>query len=280
MPYLSCKQTAEILNVSQSTIKRLCDDGVLVSMRTPGGHRRISLKSVRAWQSHTGREVTEEVGSRRERLTLANYEEFTKLLLNDQRADLDEAVRRVRNRMSIAELCDNTLAPAMIKLGWMHQRGEVDRYQLHAACQRVRSLLFRLSDNLGNQAQSRRAVGASVVGDPADLTSLFVEVSLRELGWEAESLGADLPGSSLGEAAHARNVALVWVCYTHHQPQDVLLEHNRQVNDRLPSGARLVIGGGALTPELRRSLLFHFFGDSLVQLSSYVQTQFGHESAA
>lgn len=280
MPYLSCKQTAEILNVSQSTIKRLCDDGVLVSMRTPGGHRRISLKSVRAWQSHTGREVTEEVGSRRERLTLANYEEFTKLLLNDQRADLDEAVRRVRNRMSIAELCDNTLAPAMIKLGWMHQRGEVDRYQLHAACQRVRSLLFRLSDNLGNQAQSRRAVGASVVGDPADLTSLFVEVSLRELGWEAESLGADLPGSSLGEAAHARNVALVWVCYTHHQPQDVLLEHNRQVNDRLPPGARLVIGGGALTPELRRSLLFHFFGDSLVQLSSYVQTQFGHESAA
>ncbi len=280
MSYLSCKQTAEILKVSQSTIKRLCDDGVLVSMRTPGGHRRISLKSVHAWQCHTGREVTEEIGRRRDRLPLVDYEEFIKLLLGEQRVDLDEAVRRVRKRFSIAELCDHTLAPALIKLGWMHQHGEVDTYQLHAACQRVRSLLFRLSDDIDDQGPLRRAVGASVVGDPADLSSLFVEVSLREIGWDAESLGADLSGASLGDAAKSRNAALVWVCYTHQQPREAVVEHNHQLNERLPSDARLVIGGGALTPELRRSLVFHFFGDSLVHLISYVQTQFGQTSAA
>ncbi len=113
-----------------------------------GGHRRISLKSLRAWQNQTGREVTDEVGSRREKLALMHYEDFLKLLLSEQRADVDDAVRRVRKRMSIAELCDNTLAPALVKLGWMHyQRGELDDYQINGACQRVRSLLFRISDN-------------------------------------------------------------------------------------------------------------------------------------
>ena len=280
MSYLSCKQTAEILKVSQSTVKRLCDDGVLASMRTPGGHRRISLKSLRAWQNQTGREANERVGNRREKLPLLHYEDFLKLLLNDQRADVDDAVQRVRKRLSIAELCDNTLAPALVKLGWMHQRGELDDYQIHSACQRVRSLLFRMSDNLNLHAQSLRAVGASVIGDTADLASLFAEVSLREIGWDAESLGADLTGTSLSAAANDRGASLVWVCYTHVQPMDLMLEHNRQVNERLPQDARLVIGGGALTPELRRSLVYHFFGDSLVHLASFVQSQFGQVNAA
>ncbi len=278
--YLSCKQAAEILKVSQSTIKRLCDEGTLVSMRTPGGHRRISLKSIRVWQNKAGHEVTEDVGSRRERLPLVNYDDFIKLLLNEQRVDIDEAVRRVRKRFSIAEICDHTLAPALVKLGWMHQRGEISHYQLGAACQRIRSLLFRMSDSLNITAQSRRALGASVVGDPADLSSLFAEVTLREIGWDAESLGADLSGASVGDAARDRQASLVWVCYTHQQPTEVLLEHNQQLVERLPYDARLVIGGGALTPDLRRSLIFHFFGDSLVHLSSYVQSQFGQTNAA
>ncbi len=280
MPYLSCKQAAEILKVSQSTIKRLCDDGVLVSIRTPGGHRRISLKSVRAWQQQAGQEASESVGGRRDRMLLSNCDDFIKMLLNEQPADIGEAVRRVRKRLSIAELCDNTLAPALVKLGWMHQRDEIDRYQLVAACQRIRALLFRLSESLESQPQARRAVGASVVGDPADLSSLFAEVTLREIGWEAESLGADLPGASLGRAARDRGASLVWVCYTHQQPSDVLMNHNREVTERLPHDARLVIGGGALTPELRRSLVFHFFGDSLVHLASYAQSQASQMHAA
>lgn len=280
MSYLSCKQTAEILKVSQSTIKRLCDEGILVSMRTPGGHRRISLKSVHAWQAGCGREVTEDVGSRRERLPLLHYEDFIRLLLNDHRADLDDAMRRVRKRISIAELCDNTFSPALAKMGWMHQRHEIDGYQLNAACQRVRSLLFHLSNTLSIQANAPRAVGATAEGDPADLASLFAEVTMREIGWDAESLGADLGGFSLADAAQTRKASVVWVCYTHTQPFEVMLQHNREVNERLPFDARLVIGGGALTPQLRRSMKFHFFGDSLTQLSSYVQGQFGQVNAA
>ena len=280
MSYLSCKQTAEILNLSQSTVKRLCDDGVLISMRTPGGHRRISLKSVHSWQSNAGRELAEDIGARREKIPLSHYEDFIKLLLNEQRADVDEAVRTVRRRFSVAELCDHTLAPALVKLGWMHQRGEIDRYQLNAACQRVRSLLFRLSERLTAGSIRHRAIGASVIGDPADLASLFAEVTLRELGWDAESLGADLSGASLGDAAQTRRASLVWVCYTHQQPFDLVLDHNRQLNARLPAETRLVIGGGALTPELRRSLVFHFFGDSLVHLSNYASTQFEQQKVA
>ncbi|MCC6511713.1 MAG: excisionase family DNA-binding protein [Pirellulaceae bacterium] len=278
--YLSCKQAAKILNVSQSTIKRLCDDEALSSIRTPGGHRRISLRSVQSWQTGAGREVSLAVGAKRSPALVMNYTECCQQLLEDRRTDLSEAISIIRRRISVAELCDDILAPALVHLGCLYNRGEIETYQVHVACQRMRSLLCQISETLETSSTCRRALGATVIGDPADLSSLFAEVTLRELGWDAESLGAGLSGDSLGKAAAPRKADLVWVCHTHQLNTELTLKHNAQVKSHLPSECRLVIAGGALKPELRRTLNFDFFGDSLTHLSHYVQSQFGTQSAA
>ena len=46
LAYLSTGQAAEILEVSEATIKRWCDDDILKTIRTPGRHRKISAQSV------------------------------------------------------------------------------------------------------------------------------------------------------------------------------------------------------------------------------------------
>jgi excisionase family DNA binding protein len=50
---ISTGEAAEILGLSEETVRRLFDDGELTGMRTrpgPGGHRRPSRESVEAYR--------------------------------------------------------------------------------------------------------------------------------------------------------------------------------------------------------------------------------------
>jgi excisionase family DNA binding protein len=46
MKYLTTREAAELLQVSESTVRRLCEQKRLAEWRTPGGHRRIAKESV------------------------------------------------------------------------------------------------------------------------------------------------------------------------------------------------------------------------------------------
>ena len=42
------KGAADLIGVSESTVRRACDDGAIPVTRTPGGHRRIRRSDVEA----------------------------------------------------------------------------------------------------------------------------------------------------------------------------------------------------------------------------------------
>lgn len=44
MTILTAKEASEYLRVSLYTLRRMENDGILIPYRTPGGHRRYSLK--------------------------------------------------------------------------------------------------------------------------------------------------------------------------------------------------------------------------------------------
>jgi excisionase family DNA binding protein len=46
MSLISIREAARLLKVSESTIRRLFDDGRLTGHRSPGGHRRIHKESL------------------------------------------------------------------------------------------------------------------------------------------------------------------------------------------------------------------------------------------
>lgn len=49
--YLTLTETAELLNISISTVRRMFDAGMLTGFRLPGGeHRRISRASIEAFR--------------------------------------------------------------------------------------------------------------------------------------------------------------------------------------------------------------------------------------
>jgi len=44
--FVTLREAAKVLRVSESTVRRLFDEGRLTGGRTPGGHRRIDSKSL------------------------------------------------------------------------------------------------------------------------------------------------------------------------------------------------------------------------------------------
>lgn len=42
-------EAADLLEVTPRTVRRYLDDGKLIPVRTPGGHRRVLTSSVRKW---------------------------------------------------------------------------------------------------------------------------------------------------------------------------------------------------------------------------------------
>lgn len=206
--------------------------------------------------------------------------ECVQWLLSDRRGDLFSVIQTLRRRFSLAELCDSLFAPALVHLGEMWP-SQVEAYQVHNACQRLRSLLLRLADSIPSHFDHPpTAVGATATGDWADLSSLLAEITLRELGWDAESIGASLPAECIARAARERGASLVWVSYTHIGSRGEVVEHNRMLSSQLAPTTRLAIGGSALSADLRRELVFSFFGDSLEHLSHYVLGQFPHRSSS
>ena len=54
---ISPRQLAEAIGVSESSVKRWCDDGELAASRTAGGHRRLPIPGVVEFLRRTGRPV-------------------------------------------------------------------------------------------------------------------------------------------------------------------------------------------------------------------------------
>ena len=272
--YLSCKQVAAMLRVSQSTVKRLCDSSLLTSVRTPGGHRRISGNSVSKWLQHGGFVNSPESVAMRESISIPTCDNFLELLLKREEVQALQCVENLRKRANLAHLCDRLFAPTMQRVGTLWAEGKITIENEHLASHRILALLYRISGSMSFPSETRRAVGSTPPGDLGEIGSMFAEVTLRELGWHASGLGPNLPGSCLASAARQTAAQIVWVSYSHNTPEEAVITHNRELIAGMPEHSKLIIGGSALSPDLRRRLSYSFFGDSMEHLRSYVMEHF------
>ena len=100
------------------------------------------------------------------------------------------------------------------------------------------------------------AIGGAPEGDPYQLPTALVELALREAGWNAVSLGSNLPTDSFLQAILDYQPQLVWLSVsTVTDPVAFVADQNRlaeHINDEIS----LLVGGRALTPELRPKLRY------------------------
>jgi excisionase family DNA binding protein len=228
---LSPKQVATSIGVSESSLKRWCDQGVITTEKTPGGHRRIRVREVVRFlreQSHplvSPETLGLPAGSGRR---TAPLEASQGALLDALEAGDHAGVRRVildhyLAAASLLELCERLLAPTLYAIGDRWECGATEVYQERRACESINRVLFELRSYLPPTSPTAPvAMGGSPPGDHYRLATLMVELVLAEAGWNATSLGSSLPFATMAAAAQRHEPQLFWLSVSHCQDPDAL----------------------------------------------------------
>ncbi len=279
---ISPKQVASAIGVSESSVKRWCDQGVLETVRTAGGHRRVLVPEVVRYLRATGQPLVQpeilglpaRVGQ--SELVLARaLELFTEALA---RGDF-EACRQLVLGLYLAghaaaELGDALYAPAYRTIGERWEHGLAEVYEERRAVEiglRVLDELLGLQPTPSNDAP--RAQGGTPEGDWYGLANRLVELSLREQGWCVSSLGSSLPLTSLVAAVRANRPSLLWLCVSHLLDEQAFVEQYALLYAvAVECGAAIVLGGRGLTPAVKGACRFTACCDSLSHLVGFCAT--------
>ena len=258
--FVTPKQVARAIGVSESSLKRWCDQGLIPSVRTQGGHRRLPMAAVVEYlrQGNHALVKPEAIGLPRisstgERTVANRRERFRDALL----AGDDEICRQLifdlyLARYPIAKICDEVVAAAFHEIGnrWACQTAEV--YQERRGCEITLRLLHELRLVMPSPPPEWRAVGGTLAGDTYVLPTTMSELVLREAGWDAVTLGSSLPAETIARAIADIRPRLVWISVSYVPDREQLLAAlDKLTHSAKEVGAALALGGREIDDSLR-----------------------------
>jgi excisionase family DNA binding protein len=279
---VSPKQVAQAINVSESSLKRWCDQGMLTATRTAGGHRRLAVNEVLHFLRQSGQKIV-----RPELLGLPSNTGATAVVIDRAAEQLhaglvsgdEERCRRLVVDLFLAghpisDICDRVLAPAFHDIGHQWEQGEVTIYRERRACEISIKLLLELRLAVRTpDAAAPRAVGGTLEHDPYRVPTTMIEVVLRESGWQATSLGTQLPASTFAEAIDECRPELVWLSVSAIESvPDFLQDYSRLHATAKKCNAMIVVGGRALATDIRQQMAYTAYCDTLHHLSTFADS--------
>jgi excisionase family DNA binding protein len=277
--YLSTSQVSDALGVSVTTVKRWVDEGILPAHKTPGGHRRLLLSDVLRI-TREGHFPKLDLG----RLRLAAEADpadparLCAPLFTALRQGVVGPVRSLllgayQSGIAVEALADVVVAPALHRLGQEWEKGRADVLHEHRATLLCAGALHQvkalIEGNAGNGGRPR-AVGGGPECDPYLLTNLLAEMVLLDGGWEVINLGPNTPLASFRRALLEFRPQLVWLSVSHLEDASAFGDAYRELyQEAARQGAAVVLGGRALTAEVRAGLPCTTFGDGLTHLAAF-----------
>jgi len=280
--YVSTTEAAKALGLGVSTVKRWVDDGVLPAHKTAGGHRKLLvadvLELVRRGELPNANLAQLMDRGRGHKLPTASElaEELRRALLT---GDADRVrlliVGSYRRGVSIEDLADQAIAPAMEKIGHEWEAGRIDVMEEHRASQLCAAALYELKPILEERASKNRprAVGGAPEHDYSYLPTLLAQMVLLDAGWEAINLGPNTPFKSLTKAIRELRPRLLWLSVSHLGPEEDFVRGYREMyRQGEKAGVAVAIGGNALVEAVRSKIPYTTYGDALSHLAAFART--------
>ena len=252
---LTVQEAADFIGVSSSTLKRLCESASVPVFRTPGGHRRIDkmdLDRITTSYPHSGTRSTWH--------GVKNFEITLELVLANLMEAKPIAVANLLSKSthsgdSLISALEDYLVATLWKVGQMWRDGAIDIYQEHICTNSALTAIDILRQRFTTETKtSYVAIGGSIGSSNETFASKLVALCLTLVGITSVDLGCALPPTSLALAATDFNAKFVWVTHTHVTDVDFLLAWHQELKNLLPTKTRVIIGGGGLSPAIRRSL--------------------------
>ncbi len=278
---LSPKQVAEAIGVSESSLKRWCDKGLITTARTAGGHRRILVQEVLRFVRAQNHAVVEPhilsmpaTTDRKARRIEGSAERLTEALLSNNELTCQAIVFDLfLAGESVSQIFDDVVAMAFRSIGDKWACHEVEIYQERSSCQIMIRLLHELRSRQVTPAPEYVALGATIEGDQYVLPVTMAEIVLRSVDWDARLLGTSIPFDSMVKAVEVHSPALVWLSVSSIADEADFV-HGFQRLSAAASKTRtaIVVGGRALSSEIRTRLSYSAYCDTMRHLEEFGKT--------
>jgi len=280
-PLLSPKQVANAIGVSESSLKRWCDQGLLASVKTAGGHRRISVSEALRFVREQNLSVVEPhllgmtaSDDRKSRRTEGCVERLAEALV----ADNEQASRAIIFDLFLAgqplsQIFDEVIAVAFEQIGEKWECHEVEIWQERCSCQIALRILHELRGKQVPPQKDLIAMGATIEGDYYSLPVTMAEIVLRSVGWDARLLGSSIPFDSMTNVLRSQKLELFWLSVSFITDEATFVAGFNQFADlAAETNTTLVIGGRALTANIRKQLRYSAFCDTMRHLEVFALT--------
>jgi excisionase family DNA binding protein len=276
----STRELAHALGVSESSVKRWTDDGMLRSSRTAGGHRRFALEEALRFMRETGTlpERPDVLGlppfppamGLRSR---ADVEGFRDRLLAGAEADARGLILGLYLAgVPVAQLVDGLVQPALAAIGELWPRDAAGIFLEHRATMICVRALEQLKLGFAPESGAPVALGGAADGDPYMLPSLGAACVLAAEGFATTNLGPQTPIDTLEMAAHDLRPRLIWISASVAADRDALVGRLRDVAGRMAARGTAVVAGGRALSDVRLAGERHLqIASSMAELASFAR---------
>jgi methanogenic corrinoid protein MtbC1 len=268
--------------VSEASLKRWCDRGAVPFVRTAGGHRRLPINGVMQFLRESGYPIVRPevlglpptTGKGKETLERALSQVRPALEAGDEQQTARLIFNLYLAGHSACDICDQLIAPAFHDIGSRWQHGETQVYEERRGCEVCMRALYQLRQMLPSVPDDApHAIGATLEGDPYTLPTLMADLVLRESGWRADSYGIGLPFSTLATAIRTVRPRLFWLSVsTMASPAEFLAGYATLYETAVECAVPVVVGGRALSTDIRKSMQYSAHGDTMSHLRSFART--------
>ena len=277
---LTTKDVAALLLVSEATVKRWADDGLLLPKKTVGGHRRFSIQSVARFRREQGIAPNAPSPAKPARKKIApgklpSAESFSELLLSDNEAEAAaQLIDAYLQNNTLATIFDETVTKAMHRVGDLWFNGTITIADEHLATRVMLNALQALRGIVvPGQATGLRAVTCGVEGDLHELPVHLAEIILESEGWDIWNLGPNTPLFTLRDMVAQKKPDLVSISARSIVDLDRATTEYAQLRKIMEKiNGTTVLGGEVFRDlNLRQRFPAEFYAESFAGLSAFVK---------
>ncbi len=281
MKTLTTKEVSRLCRVSDATVKRWEEAGVLNSERTAGGHRRFRVEEVARFQREQslglkvchGDESVDSAATRRpENREHSESALFHSLVVGREEEASNLLINAYLEGKSITEIFDDILCDAMRQIGELWSIGELTIAQEHLATRAAVVAIHKLRSIIPiPKVPGDLAMCCAFEGDFHELSTLLAQVVFESQGWEVMNFGCNTPLYALDQEVIHHKPQLICISAT------ILNDSERSARDYADFRSKvskmkipIVIGGRALDNErLRQRFPAELFATSFSQVAEF-----------
>lgn len=276
-------EVARLCRVSDATVKRWEEAGLLKSERTSGGHRRFRAEEVARFQreqelglkqSHGDESVAKRTTRARDKRKHSDSAFFQTLVDGGEEAVANAFIVAHLEGKPLTEIIDRLVCPAMQAIGELWHRGKISITQEHLATRTVISAIYKLRNALPvPKMKNGLAVCCAMEGDLHELPTLLAQIAIENEGLEVINFGASTPFYSLADEVmrHSPN----FICVSAAVVND-LERLTRDYQDFREKTAKLkipiLLGGRVFEDEhIRKRFKSEFYARSFTDVAEFTR---------